>query len=138
MTDAEVTADGGAEFRVPEGTVAFLAHCVRADGFMDELAAVSGSFGNSVAAMMAVIMRERTERGQYPFPNPASGPITIRLNADHQETTPCLVFDVTGHLVYTHELLLDAGSNTLLLNLPLSSGLYFMKIGPVVTKIVLR
>lgn len=40
---------------------------------MDELAAVSGPFGNSVAAMMAVIMRERTERGQYPFPNPASG-----------------------------------------------------------------
>lgn len=72
------------------------------------------------------------------FPNPSSGPVTVQCYADHGKTVSCQVFDVSGRLVHTQTLVLEAGFNTSSFHLPLSPGLYFMKMDSMVTKIVLQ
>jgi hypothetical protein len=70
------------------------------------------------------------------FPNPSVGPITLKINVEHQETTPCFVYDMTGRLICVKSLSLYAGYNTVTLDLSLYPGLYFLKVKDKVTKII--
>ena len=70
------------------------------------------------------------------FPNPSVGPITLKINVEHQETTPCFVYDMTGRLICVKSLSLYAGYNTVTLDLLLCPGLYFLKVKDKVTKII--
>ena len=72
------------------------------------------------------------------FPNPSSGPVTVQLYTNQGKTASYQVFDVMGRLVYTQTLDLNAGLNTMTFHLPLSPGLYYMKIDSTVTKIILQ
>lgn len=70
------------------------------------------------------------------FPNPSDGRIFLSLYSDHDGASTLQVFDKLGRQVCAQPVLLEAGSNVIAVDLPLSSGLYFLKINNLVTKIV--
>ena len=70
------------------------------------------------------------------FPNPTSGSITLQIDAEQPNTTSCCVCDMAGRQMYIQMVSLDAGPNMVTLDLPLSPGIYLLKINDRVTKIV--
>ena len=70
------------------------------------------------------------------YPNPFSSHLTLDMDSDVERTLPLVIHDVLGRQVYSQTISLQAGSNALSLELSLSPGVYFMKIGDGVVKIV--
>ena len=70
------------------------------------------------------------------FPNPTTGPISIRYNAEHQETLPIQVYDITGRQVYAQTFSVEVGVNTFSLSATFAPGLYLMKVGTTTFKII--
>ena len=70
------------------------------------------------------------------FPNPFLETVTLHIEAELYGTTTCSVYDIMGRQVFVQNLSLNAGPNIVLLDLPLSSGMYFLKIGTQIVKIV--
>ena len=79
---------------------------------------------------------EHQETSFTVYPNPSKGPVTLCLDSEQAMTVPCFVYDVTGRQVFAQTVSLDAGSNTITLDLPLGRGLYFLKVNGKVAKIV--
>ena len=79
---------------------------------------------------------EDTQTSFAVFPNPSQGPCTLRIGAAKQENLICSVYDMRGVQVYVQTVPLDAGPNTITLDLPLSPGVYFLKTNERITKII--
>ena len=70
------------------------------------------------------------------FPNPSNALITLIFNHVDSEISSLRIFDMQGRLVYEDTVVLKAGFNKLVFNPPLAPGLYVLKLGQMVTKIV--
>ena len=81
-----------------------------------------------------LITQELTHGGV--FPNPSRGTVYLRYTADSQENTVVFVYDALGRQVYSQTVSMASGLNTVTLDLPLSPGLYFLKINNHVFKIL--
>ena len=70
------------------------------------------------------------------FPNPSQGSVNLKIDSERQETATCFIYDMTGRQVLSRVVSLHEGLNTIRMDLPVSPGLYFLKINDVVTKII--
>ena len=70
------------------------------------------------------------------FPNPTQGSVILKIDSERPETATCLIYDVTGRQVLASVVSLHEGFNTINMDLPLSPGMYFLKINNIVTKII--
>lgn len=70
------------------------------------------------------------------FPNPFDGLLNLRVVTVASKACDLCVFDIMGQEVYRVPVLLNAGINKLTLNLPLSSGVYFIMTDQYIAKIV--
>lgn len=70
------------------------------------------------------------------FPNPTDGIIRLQINAEAGEDSWLRIDDLLGRQVYQQAVTLNPGMNTLTINLPLPSGVYFLKMPTFVTKII--
>ena len=70
------------------------------------------------------------------FPNPSQGPVYLRYIADSQEKIAVFVYDALGRQVFSQTLSMGSGPNTVALDMPLSPGLYFLRINDRVFKLL--
>lgn len=70
------------------------------------------------------------------FPNPFQDQVTLWMDAEQRENATCLVYDSQGRQVVAQTLSLHSGNNKIILDLPLPSGIYLLKVDNKVTKIV--
>lgn len=70
------------------------------------------------------------------FPNPSTGRVSIRLESDIAKIENCVLYDALGRQVYCRKVFFDAGENSVSFDLPSASGVYYLRIGTSVSKIV--
>ena len=71
-------------------------------------------------------------------PNPSSGSITLVVSVDSLRDSQIQVYDVFGRQQLLQTVSLNGGTNVITLDLPLTAGLYLLKMDRFVTKIVLQ
>lgn len=70
------------------------------------------------------------------YPNPFGNQLNLKLNADMPKPCEMCVFNILGQEVYRQQFMLNAGVNSFTIDLPLSPGVYVLKMDQCVTKIV--
>ena len=70
------------------------------------------------------------------YPNPTSGEIHIRMDAEQFGTTEIAIYDMLGRKVFAQSSSLDNGTNEIVLHPELTTGVYVLKIGDKAIKIV--
>ena len=70
------------------------------------------------------------------YPNPFIDQVTLSLESEMDRTGVCVVYDMMGRQVFSQQVSLHQGPNTVSLNLSLAPGIYFLKTDGVVIKIV--
>ena len=70
------------------------------------------------------------------YPNPTMGSVNLEVTSDDVMIKQCSLFDVLGRLLYCKNVFFNAGTNVVSFDLPSSPGIYFLKIGSSVNKIV--
>ena len=71
-------------------------------------------------------------------PNPSNGTFKVCLESGGSALVPLQLFDATGRLVQTEEVLLKPGNNTIEINANLRAGLYLVKLGEAIIRIVIQ
>lgn len=77
-----------------------------------------------------------TATGLSCFPNPSDSWICVSFDCDTNAPSPIRIYDVFGRLVYEKTIAFTAGSNQVVLDVSLPTGLYFLKIDQQVAKII--
>ena len=72
------------------------------------------------------------------YPNPTSGDLHLEFVADQDSYTLVAIYDILGREVYEMTYPVVPGNNALVLQPNLTAGIYFLKVGNHVTKIVRR
>lgn len=71
-------------------------------------------------------------------PNPSSGSFFIRFQSETNYVTPFEMFDLMGRKVFSKNLYLLEGENGIPINVNLPSGLYFIKLDNITTRVVIQ
>ena len=72
------------------------------------------------------------------YPNPNEGSFAVALHVDGYAIVPVQVFDVMGRRVYEEECFLMSGENTLPMSLDLRVGLYQLRVGNAMQRIIIQ
>lgn len=83
-----------------------------------------------------ISVREPVVIGFQCFPNPFVDQLTLQVNAKASKQTEVHVFNTLGQEVHAQTVMLDAGSNTIRMDVSLPSGCYVLKIDNLVTKVI--
>ena len=70
-------------------------------------------------------------------PNPSSGSFRVIVNSNDNAILPLTIYDVMGRVVYQKELYLFATENVIPIQAPLSAGLYLVKIGEIMSRLII-
>ncbi len=70
------------------------------------------------------------------YPNPTSGPLRLCLIATHDDLEEIQLLDMTGRVVFTKPCPMEVGYNEVALDLDVPSGIYVLKMGSFVQRIV--
>ena len=81
-------------------------------------------------------MPEMPQAPMLCYPNPSSGEIHLSIEAENSKTVEIGIYDMMGRKVFANTSLLSVGTNLITINPSVSVGVYVMKIGNVVQKIV--
>lgn len=71
-------------------------------------------------------------------PNPSSGSFHIRFYAESNYATTVEIYDVLGRKVLSKEFYFTKGDNSIPIQVNLQSGLYFIKLDRIVTRIIIK
>lgn len=71
-------------------------------------------------------------------PNPCSGTFKVCLESQRCALAPLQMFDATGRMVHAEEVFLKPGNNTIEINANLRAGLYLVKLGEAIIRIVIQ
>lgn len=72
------------------------------------------------------------------YPNPNNGTFKVHVASDASFLVPVRLFDATGRLVHAEDVFLKPGSNTIEIDGAKRAGLYLMKFGDVVKRIIIQ
>ena len=83
-------------------------------------------------------VEEPENKGFAVYPNPSSGAFCIVVDADAFSMLPVEIYDMMGKQVFMENKSLQSGENILYLQTDLPSGLYLIKAGPVIERIIIQ
>ena len=72
------------------------------------------------------------------FPNPSYGAFNVHVTSETCAIVPMLMFDATGRLVHREDVFLKPGHNTVEVDTRLRSGLYLVKLGEEIKRIIIQ
>jgi len=72
------------------------------------------------------------------LPNPSTGSFILRFHSQSNYVVPVEIFDVTGRKVLSKDLYLLKGENNINFDTGLSSGLYFVRMGQLIERIIIQ
>lgn len=72
------------------------------------------------------------------FPNPSDGPFYIHVVSESCAIVPVQMFDATGRLVHKDNVFLKPGRNTAEVDVNLRSGLYLVRFGDVIKRVIIQ
>ena len=70
------------------------------------------------------------------YPNPSSGEIHLQMDSDGFSVNEISIYDMLGRKVYAQQCRFAAGENSVTINPQLTTGIYFLKLGGHVEKII--
>ena len=103
----------------------------RAEPYMVVLRLMNGTFSMDYTIFVYVLENTSSIHGEElhefdVFPNPSKGIVNINLNSSKANYLDLSVINIAGQTVYTEQLFLVEGDNTIPLNLSLKDGCYFV------------
>ena len=103
----------------------------RAEPYMVVLRLMNGTFSMDYTIFVYVLENTSFIHGEEihefdVFPNPSKGIVNINLNSSEAKSIDLSVINIAGQTVYTEQLFLVEGDNTITLTLSLKDGCYFV------------
>ena len=72
------------------------------------------------------------------YPNPSHGTFIVSVASENTTLVPAQFYDATGRLVHVEDVFLKSGRNRVEIDVHLRAGLYLVKIGDVIKRIVIQ
>lgn len=70
------------------------------------------------------------------YPNPSQGEVKAKITSDAVKIETCILYDLQGRQVSCWNAFLNTGTNVIDFDLPATPGVYFLRIGSIINKIV--
>lgn len=97
----------------------------RAQAFQEEM---QEAFNSAPSVLQKIIA----------FPNPSNGAFNIHVVSERCAIVPLRMFDAMGRLAYAEEVFLKPGHNTIEVGADLRSGLYLVRFGDVIKRVIIQ